>query len=525
MANFPQRWGAYVLIRPLGSGGMGSVFLALTGRPGMEKLCVIKRLNADTLSSPDRLARFRREADIVRTISHGAIAQTLAVDNFDGEPFIAQEFIEGRTLTQLVATALSSSESIPPTVAVYITREVARALAYAHRVAGIVHRDIAPDNVMATFSGEVRLIDFGIARAGADPSLTAPGSFVGRVSYAAPEVLGGKTADRLSDIYSLGVLLWELLVGRPPGFEELQARPTPSSLKPSLDLPAALDAVVLQAIAAEPMERFASAEDLQRALGPFLPPTFVGESALAEFIARCYDVEGERRGLRNDALQASALLADGPRASGSSTGLAEGRRSPTLETRRRSESSLLPWLFAVIGIGMAAVAIVVRRPSRSVGNAGEVSKPVESVGNAGEVSKPVEPAVIAPAAVVLPPIPPAPRVVAALAKGDAPTKPRVARVPTPRRASPAMAAGALLDNARDDLQAGDLTSAERDAQDVLRDGTPSQKSRAHLILGRVLLFRGHARAGADEFSQAIELDPQNVAAADELAQLRRRGAP
>jgi serine/threonine protein kinase len=513
MADFPRRWGAYVLIRPLGSGGMGSVFLALTGRPGMTKLCVVKRLNADTLSSDESLARFRREADIARSISHGAIAQTLAVDDVDGEPFIAQEFIEGRTLTQVVSSALSCSESIPPPVAVHIAREVARALAYAHRVAGIVHRDIAPDNVMVTFSGEVRLIDFGIARAGSDPSLTAPGSFVGRVSYTAPEVLAGKTADRLSDIYSLGVLLWELLVGRPAGFEELRARPAPSSLKPSRDLPAGLDSVVLQAIAAEPMERFASVEDLHRALGPFLPPTFAGESALAEFIARCYDVERERRNLRDDLLEASALLADSPTAAaGPSLALAEGRRTPTLETRPRSEASLLPCLFTVIGLAMVALAIFfTRRPSRSVANS--------------EVSKRVEPAAIRPAPVVLPPLPPAPPAMAVPAKGDATTRPRVARVPTPRRASPTLAAGALLDNARDDLQAGDLTGAERDAQEVLRDGTPSQKSRAHLVLGRVLLFRGHAKAGADEFSQAIELDPQNVTAADELAQLRRRGAP
>ncbi len=173
MDAFPQRWGAYVLIRPLGSGGMGSVFLALTGRAGNDKLCVVKRLNADTLSDGERLRRFRREADIARTLSHGAIAQTLAVDDHEGEPFIAQEFVAGRTLTQLGATALGMGERIPQTVAAYVAREVARALAYAHRL-GIVHRDIAPDNVMVSFDGEVRLIDFGIARGGSGPGIDRP---------------------------------------------------------------------------------------------------------------------------------------------------------------------------------------------------------------------------------------------------------------------------------------------------------------------------------------------------------------
>ena len=330
MIEYPRRWGAYVLICPLGSGGMGSVFLALSGRPGSEKLCVVKRLNADTLSNPERLARFRREADLVRTLSHGTIAQTFAADSVDGEPFIAQEYIEGRTLTQLAASALSSGETIPSTVVVYIVREVARALAYAHGVARIVHRDIAPDNVMVTFAGEVRLIDFGIARTGADPSLTAPGSFVGRASYTAPEILSGKRADSRSDIYSLGVLLWELLVGRPPAFEELQSNPSPSSRNPSLDLPGA-DAVVARALAPDPSDRLASAEDLQRALGPLLPPTFVGDTALAHFVGRCYDVETERRHLREIVQEASPLLSN--ESAPSTVPFKEGRRTPTVHHR------------------------------------------------------------------------------------------------------------------------------------------------------------------------------------------------
>src|SRR5436190_13118256 len=159
---YPRRWGAYVLIRPLGGGGMGDVFLALHGRRGREKLCVIKRLTPDTVESEERLRRFQREAQIARTLSHGAIAQTLAVDDVDGEPFIAQEFIEGRTITQLVASARSVDDgSIPQELSVHIVREIARALAYAHGT-GVVHRDVAPDNVMVAFTGEVRLIDCGI---------------------------------------------------------------------------------------------------------------------------------------------------------------------------------------------------------------------------------------------------------------------------------------------------------------------------------------------------------------------------
>ena len=507
MDAFPQRWGAYVLVRPLGSGGMGSVFLALTGRAGNDKLCVVKRLHAETLSNHERLRRFRREADIARTLSHGAIAQTVSVDDHDGEPFIAQEFVEGRTLTQLAAAALGIGECIPPTVATYVALEVARALAYAHQL-GIVHRDIAPDNVMVSFDGQVRLIDFGIARGGSDPSLTAPGTFVGRASYTAPEVLVGGIADRRSDIYSLGVLLWELLVGRPPGFEELAEKPAPSSLNPLADLSVGLDAVVLRALAPNPTERFASAEDFQRALVSLLPPTFVGETAVAEFLARCYDVERERKNLRADVAEASALLVAAPSSAVPAPELTDGGWSPAGLTARQVGLLVMPWTFTAIALTIGALTVFVRPSPRATD-----SKPTKSV---DPPSTPSE-AILPPSAGSGPPGP---------TKCSPPPKSAAVRVPLPVRRPPSTAAaGALLDSARDYLQIGDLAGAGRDAQEVLRDATPSQKSRAHLILGKVLLFRGQKMAAADEFSQAIEADPENVTAADELAQLRRRGSP
>lgn len=525
MAEYPQRWGDYVLLRPLGSGGIGSVFLALTGQPGMEKLCVIKRLNADTLSNPERLARFRREADIVRTISHGGIAQTIGADTFDGEPFITQEFIEGRTLAQLASSALSSGENVPPLVAIYVAREVARALAYAYRVAGIVHRDIAPANVMTTFAGEVRLIDFGIARAGADPSLTAPGFFVGRASYTAPEVLAGKTADRRSDIYSLGVVLWELLVGRPPTFGELEARPPPSSGGPSLELPG-VDAAVLQAIAPDPDERFASAEEFQRALGPLLPPNFVGDTSLADFIARCYDVETDRRNLRLEVLEASDLLLDVSPPTGSApfNGV---RRKATVVTAQPSKARRIPWGM-IVGVlaGGAAILFTVKRHDSSPATYRPAaaaypgaSKWIEQVAKSPSVGPPAPPPPATAAS--------SPRVVGFPDPVAAfPLNPMSGHVSRPARSpSVSVPAGVLLERARDNFEVGDLKGAQHDADEVLRAGRSSQKSRAHLIIGKVLVARGNKRAAADEFLEALRLDPQSLAAADELAQVRRRAAP
>ena len=224
MDTQPRRWGAYFLVRPLGGGGMGDVYLALSGRPGFEKACVIKRLTPETLDDPERVKRFRREAEIVRSLSHGAVAQTIAVDDYAGEPFIVQEYIEGKTLTQFVSAARSVDlGTLPVEIAIHIVREMSRALAYAHG-AGVIHRDVALDNIMVTFSGEVRLIDFGIARSVSDATLTMPGTIVGRWTYTAPEVLTGARADQRADVYAAGVVLWELLTGRPPAFPDRASR-------------------------------------------------------------------------------------------------------------------------------------------------------------------------------------------------------------------------------------------------------------------------------------------------------------
>jgi len=503
---YPRRWGAYVLIRPLGGGGMGDVYLALNGRPGREKLCVIKRLTPDTVESPDRLRRFQREAEIARTLTHGAIAQTLAVDDVDSEPYIAQEFIEGRNLTQLVASARSVDDGkVPKEICLHIVREIARALAYAHG-AGVVHRDVAPDNVMVTFDGEVRLIDFGIARGVADPSLTTPGLIVGRLSYSAPEVLAGERADRRADVYAAGVVLWELLTGRPPAFEERDNLPAPSSFRP--DLPGEVDAVVMRAIAADPGQRFASAEDLQRALGPFIPPSFVGEEALKKFVGRCYDVEVLRRHLADEVSEAKALL-DRQNAAP----VAEAAK--TSGTRRDARSVYVTLGIAIFLVGAAVLALA--RPRQDQTGA-RITGPAPTPS--------IPPSPVAAPVVTAPPSPesvrPTAPTAAVLPTTSAPSKPSG---PSGHRALTGTTAAVLLDRALDSLKQGELAAAERAARDALPSGTPLQRARAHVILGKTFVLRGQSGAAAEEFTDALELDPGNEAAAAALARLRRGSKP
>ena len=542
MIEYPQRWGDFVLIRPLGSGGMGSVFLALTRAGGIEKPCVVKRLNADTLSDPERLQRFRREADISRTSSNSSIARTLHAGDHDGEPYIVQEFVEGRTLTQLASAAMGAEQEISPPLAAYIAQQVAHALAYAHQ-ARIVHRDIAPSNVMVDFDGVVRLIDFGIARRGADASLTATGEFIGRVGYAAPEVRAGAQADPRSDIYSLGVLLWELLVGRPPAFEELKATPEPSARASGRLIPSALDQVVVRAVSQTPSARFSTAAEFEQALGTTFPVPFDGKSELGKLIGRCYDVDVERRNLREELTEARFFLAKGesaPHVSDNGPPPGAGAKIVSVRARRDEDiaTALKPGIrcrtplrtFALIAFptGVAlSIAFFVLRPKNATEP--EARWPAPAAAPAATKSPlPVAPPPPAPPAAPVPlASPPGPAAADAAAHRPRHT-PTVtaARAPAQRPAAvPSPQAGVLLDHARDSLAVGEFDDAERDAKRVLDLGTPRQKSVAHFILGKVLRLESHKKDAAEEFAKAVELDSENSAAIDQLASIRRAGTP
>src|SRR5437762_8637579 len=194
---------------------MGALYLAVTGDRGLERLLVIKTV-LPHLADAEYIARFRDEAKVVVKLSHGNLIPVFDAGVVGGEMLLAMDFVEGRDLRAVWNRCAKKQVAFPIDVAVHIVKELCRGLAYAHSFHDLklVHRDVSPPNVLLAFSGEVKLTDFGLASSTLKIEKTAPGVIYGKVSYMSPEQARGEVIDGRTDLYTAGVLLWELLTGR-----------------------------------------------------------------------------------------------------------------------------------------------------------------------------------------------------------------------------------------------------------------------------------------------------------------------
>src|SRR3954471_23976713 len=190
---FPRPFGRYTLIANLAQGGMGALYLACQGEAGMEKLCVIKTV-LPHLADKEYVARFRDEAKVVVRLSHGNLVPVFDAglakqDNGGEELYLAMEHVDGKDLRAVWNRCAKKGIAFPVDVAVYIARELSRGLHHAHTSGSIklVHRDVSPPNLLLSFSGEVKLTDFGLASSTMKPEKTLPGVVYGKVSYMSPE--------------------------------------------------------------------------------------------------------------------------------------------------------------------------------------------------------------------------------------------------------------------------------------------------------------------------------------------------
>jgi beta-lactam-binding protein with PASTA domain/predicted Ser/Thr protein kinase len=273
--------GRYELGEMLGRGGMAEVRKGTDTRLG--RVVAVKRLRTDLASDPTFQARFRREAQSSASLNHAAIVAVYdtgeeTVDDGGssvGQPYIVMEFVAGRTLRDI----LREGRKILPERALEITSGVLSALDYSHR-AGIIHRDIKPANVMLTPGGDVKVMDFGIARAVSDASstMTQTAAVVGTAQYLSPEQARGETVDSRSDVYSTGCLLYELLTGRPPfvgespvavAYQHVREPAVPPSTYDS-DLTPEIDAIVMKALTKRVDERYQSAAAMRSDIERYL---------------------------------------------------------------------------------------------------------------------------------------------------------------------------------------------------------------------------------------------------------------
>jgi serine/threonine protein kinase len=295
-------FGRYRLLRRIGKGGMAEAFLAIQEGPrGFRRKCVVKRIRPEKAGSTYFTQMFVDEARITAALHHPNIVQVYEFGEVGNLFFLSMEYLDGRNLGALLDGLHTRGLLMPINMAAHIARQVARALHYVHNLTddggarlGVIHRDVSPTNVMLLRTGEVKLLDFGVAKA--DRTLkqgaTVVGKVKGKLSYMSPEQHAGKLVDLRADVFSLGVMLWEMLTGQPlfsgeRGGERSRKLmrgqvPAPSTLRTKVN--AALDGIVLRCLQVQPDDRYPSAGALADALGDFVRPSLFEPGELAALI-------------------------------------------------------------------------------------------------------------------------------------------------------------------------------------------------------------------------------------------------
>jgi serine/threonine protein kinase len=278
--------GKYEIVRKIATGGMAEIYLAcVRGQAGFEKVVVLKRILPHFAEDPRFVQMFLDEARLAATLRHPNIADVYDVVEVDGTLFFTMEYIHGQDVRSIRAATRKRNEMVPLAIALAIVQGTAAALQCAHqkqgadgRSLGLVHRDVSASNVIVSYDGAVKLLDFGIARANDHQHKTQTGTLKGKAPYMSPEQCRGQRLDRRSDLFSLGVMMFELTVGRRPfrgdnDFTIMEqivhgVAPAPSSI--TAGYPAELEAIVMKLLAREPDARYATAEDMLHDLELFL---------------------------------------------------------------------------------------------------------------------------------------------------------------------------------------------------------------------------------------------------------------
>jgi predicted ATPase/class 3 adenylate cyclase len=317
-----EQYGKYQLLRRIGRGGMAEVFLAKSPvAQGLAKTLVIKKIHPAFAKSNQFIKMFKAEADIALSLNHPSIVQVFDYGQVGGTYFLAMEYVEGLDVLRLMQQCAQQRVPMPFGLSAYIVQQTAKALDYAHRKldeygepARIVHRDVSPQNVLVSWDGAVKIVDFGISHASRTLSAEKrseiqpeAGVISGKFAYMSPEQARGEPVDHRSDVFSAGIVLYELVCGQQAfkgkGKEVLElvkagAIKRPRDLNP--DVPAELEETIVKALAYHRDDRYQTGRDLQNALGRFLfrfadeEDGPIDSGRLAQFIARVVPADKRR---------------------------------------------------------------------------------------------------------------------------------------------------------------------------------------------------------------------------------------
>jgi serine/threonine protein kinase len=385
-----RAFGKYRLVEPLASGGMADVWRAeVAGAEGVVKEVALKLVRGEHAARSDFVRMFVQEARLAARLTHANVVQVFEFDQVDGRYYIAMELVRGRHLGQVTERARERGARLGLPRAVHVVAEVARGLAYAHRLAeggrplGLVHRDVSPHNVLLSFEGEVKLADFGIARAMNQGELTDPGTVKGKLAYMAPEQARGAAVDARADVFSLGVILWELCAGRRLFARDSDAATLAAVLAddpvspPSAwneDVPPELDAAVLGALERDPGRRTASAQELAATLAAVLLRVTRSpeEVDLRDLLHRLFPDEAARAASGAPAQEATVVrpvpVAREPVAEPSAAAASkpderpgEGEESVTRTAARGRSSRTRAIAAAAVAVGLATAAGIALR--------------------------------------------------------------------------------------------------------------------------------------------------------------------
>jgi eukaryotic-like serine/threonine-protein kinase len=315
--GYPRPFGQYLLLSPLAHGGMGEVFLASQRSSGAVRLVVIKTLRPDLANEPGYVNRFLDEARIVVQLQHVNICQVFDVGKQDGSHYFAMEHIAGTNVRRLLDALAQAHKSLPPSIALYLVAEMLEGLAAAHRhrhpltgkALNVVHRDVSPHNVMVSFEGDVKLIDFGLAASEMKMEHTESQVVMGKIAYMSPEQARGEPVDASSDQFSAAIVLYELLVGE-RFYGDMNQREIWSTAGSRGYVPPRwgqltddVAAVLKRALAEERKERFPTCGEFASALRVILKQRypFADKAMLRSFVrdAVAQELEASESTLRN----------------------------------------------------------------------------------------------------------------------------------------------------------------------------------------------------------------------------------